>query len=89
MSDLVRRAFLNRILAGAVVAGASAALLPAEAGVAPVMGALAEGASPDNLVEEAAVRTTCWWRGGRRVCRRRPVRRVCWWRHGRRICAWR
>jgi len=87
MTALDRRAFLGRILAGAAVAAAGAALVPIEATAAPVLNSIAEGALPDVPVEEAAVR--CWWRGGRRVCTRRPVRRVCWWRGGRRVCAWR
>lgn len=89
MSALDRRAFLGRLFAGAVVAGAGVSLLPTNAEAGPLVGAIADGALPDNPVEQAAVRTTCWWRRGRRVCTRRPVRRVCWWRGGRRICHWR
>lgn len=84
-----RRAFLGRILAGAMVAGAGISLLPIDAEAAPLVGSIAGGALQDFPVEQAAVRTTCWWQGGRRVCTRRPMRRVCWWRAGRRICAWR
>jgi hypothetical protein len=87
MTALDRRAFLGRILAGAVVATAGATLVPGNAEAAPLIGAIADGALPDVPIEQTAV--TCWWRGGRRVCARRPVRRVCWWRAGRRVCAWR
>lgn len=89
MTALDRRAFLGRIFAGAVVAAAGASLLPGGAEAAPLINAIADGAAPDVAVEQASFRTTCWWRGGRRVCTRRPVRRVCWWRGGRRICRWR
>jgi hypothetical protein len=38
-----------------------------------------------GVAEKTGMR--CWWRNGRRHCRRVGPRR-CWWRHGRRICSW-
>lgn len=89
MTSLDRRAVLGRFLAGAFVAAAGASLLPTIAEATPLMDALGASALLDAPVEQATVRTTCWWRGGRRVCTRRRVRRDCWWRGGRRICHWR
>lgn len=88
MTDMDRRAFIGRLLTGALTVAAGASL-STEASASLMMDALSEGARPDLPVEESAVRTTCFWRGGRRVCTRRRVRRVCWWRGGRRVCAWR
>jgi hypothetical protein len=89
MTDLHRRAVLGRMLAGVFVASAGVSLLPISANAAPITNAIPDGVLPDLPVENVAVRTTCWWRHGRRVCHRRPMRRVCWWRGGRRVCAWR
>jgi hypothetical protein len=89
MTDLHRRAILGRIMIGAFVAAAGAPLRPGDVEAAPISGAIPNSSLLDLPVEKAAVRTTCWWRHGRRVCRRRPARRVCWWRGGRRICSWR
>jgi hypothetical protein len=85
MSELQRRAFLGFVAGGAAALAAGAVLAPTAVEAAPFP--LDMSAALDPVVEEAA--TTCWWSGGRRICRRRPVRRVCWWRGGRRICAWR
>jgi len=87
MADLHRRAVLGQIFAGAFVASAGVSLLPANAIAAPMIDAIPDSLLQELPVEKAAVR--CWWRGGRRICHRRPVRRVCWWRAGRRVCAWR
>jgi len=89
MTVLDRRAVLRRVLAGAVVAAASASLLPSSADAALLTGAIPDDIPPGLPVEEAAVRTSCWWRRGRRVCVKRPARRVCWRRRGRRVCHWR
>ena len=89
MTNDIRRAVFRRILSGALVAASGLALMLAEADAAPLMNAIPSAAVPHAPIEKTAVRTTCWWQGGRRVCHRRPVRRVCWWSHGRRICTWR
>jgi hypothetical protein len=89
MSDIDRRAMLRYALATVAAAAAGTALSAGEALAAAVPVDAATGLALENPVEEAAVRTTCWWHRGRRVCRRRRVRRVCWWRRGRRVCAWR
>jgi hypothetical protein len=87
MSDIDRRAMLRFALAGVAAAAAGTALSASEALAAAVPVDAAAGLSLENPAEEAAVRTTCRWYRGRRVCRR--VRRVCWWNRGRRVCAWR
>ncbi len=87
MNPIPRRAFLDFLLGGATLAAAGASLTPTAVIAAPFPADTAASSLLESPVEEAAVRTTCWWHRGRRVCRR--VRRVCWWRGGRRICAWR
>jgi hypothetical protein len=87
MTDLDRRTILRNLVAGAFVAAAGVSLAVTDAEAAPMMGVIPDDAMPNLPVEDTAVR--CWWRGGQRVCARRPVRRVCWWRRGRRVCAWR
>ncbi len=86
MNPIERRAFLGFLLGGAALAAAGASLTSTAAIAAPFPVDTASSLI-DSPLEEAAVRTTCWWHRGRRVCRR--VRRVCWWRGGRRTCAWR
>ena len=89
MSEVERRAFLSFLLAGAALAAAGATFPSTAVMAAPFPGDATTSSMLNSSVEEAAVRTTCWWHRGRRVCSRRRVRRVCWWRGGRRICAWR
>lgn len=87
--DLVqRRAFIRFLIGGAALAASAGPLSSTTALAAPFPIDVVTSAL-DAPVEKAAVRTTCWWRRGRRVCHRRRVRRVCWWRAGRRVCAWR
>ncbi len=89
MSDFQRREFFNFLLGGAALAATGATLSSTAATAAPFPVDATSSSMLDSSVEEAAVRTSCVWRRGRRVCYRRRVRRVCWWRRGRRICAWR
>lgn len=86
MTRLISRSTLRRTVAGVFVAASAFAVLCVEAEALPVMNANPGDALPDVVT---TARTTCWWQGGRRICRTRPVRRVCWWSHGRRVCAWR
>jgi hypothetical protein len=84
MSQIPRREFLGFLMGGATLA---ASLTSRAVIAAPFPVDTASSALLESPLEEAAVRTTCWWHRGRRVCRR--VRRVCWWRGGRRVCVWR
>lgn len=88
MTTIPRRAFLG-FLGGATLAAAGVSLTPTAVIAAPFPVDADPSSMLNSPIEEAAVRTTCWWHRGRRVCSRRPVRRVCWWRGGRRVCAWR
>ncbi|WP_363350218.1 hypothetical protein [Methylocystis echinoides] len=89
MSDIQRRALLEMLIGGATVAAAGALMSSTAANAAPLPVGAAAASLIEAPIEDAAVRTTCWWRRGRRVCYRRPARRrVCWWRGGRRICRW-
>jgi hypothetical protein len=87
MSQIPRREFLGFLMGGATLAAAGASLTSTAVIAAPFPVDTASSSLLESPLEEAAVRTTCWWHRGRRVCRR--VRRVCWWRGGRRVCVWR
>ncbi len=85
MTRTGRRAFIGYILGGMSIAAVALSWPEAIAAPLPIVGP--ETTSLQNPIQEAAV--TCWWSGGRRVCRHHPVRRVCWWSGGRRVCRWR
>lgn len=87
MSSIPRRAFLGFLLGGGTLAVVGASMTATPAVAAPMDAAVASLITPPT--EKAAVRTTCWWSRGRRICRRHRLRYTCWWRGGRRICGWR
>jgi hypothetical protein len=95
MTSLDRRAVL-RLISGATVAAVGIAMVPGVAGAMPSAPSAVGVDNIPDIVEDAQVvvidrgrrwRRNCFWRRGRRVCRRE--RWECWWRRGRRICGWR
>lgn len=89
MRPVSRRVFLSFLLSGGTAALAGVAVSMTTAAAAPAYVDKFIGSLAATPAEEAAVRTTCWWSRGRRICRRRRLRFTCWWRGGRRICGWR
>ena len=80
MTEISRRALIQRALAGAAVVAVGASL-PLALEAAPIAGTKT---LPNDAAEDLA--QNVWHRPWHRPRRRR---RVCWWHRGHRHCRWR